>query len=299
MCVPLAMACQRRERFTVEVAALAGDTVSENAVLDLSRDEIQGAFRRAITAHGGFRLAAADQKPSGDAIQLALELPFTRFIQRDAGAPPVAEVGARVLAIQRRGRGGGEYDGWGAGEVRLEGSAPPERRAAAREAFEAAVKAAVRAAHVQLVALGKSDDALISDLKSKDAAERDAAVRALADRGNTAVVPSLIARLGSEDPTILRRTIGQLVELRDARAVEPLIELSRGKDHGFVRELLYAVGALGGAEAEAYLDTVAAGHDQPAVRRAAAEALGELRARAEGRLGPTGATAEHREGDAE
>lgn len=270
----------------MERVELAGDTASDNAVLELPTAEIQEVFRRAVVSHGGFELRGAQgSPPKGETTRLALDLQFTRFIQREAAAPPEAEVGARVLVRRGKGSSAREYDGWGLGTVPLEGSAPEQRRKAAHAALEQGVKGAVEAAHLQLVALGKRDEALVADLKSPRGAVRDAAVRVLSERGNTAAVPALIARLDSEDPVVVRRTIGELVELRDRRAVEPLIELARGKAHGFVREVLYAVGSLGGEEAEAYLDTVAAGHDEPAVRKAAAEALAELRATAEGRLG--------------
>jgi hypothetical protein len=69
--------------------------------------------------------------------------------------------------------------------------------------------------------------------------------------------------------------------------VPELIEISRGKDPGFLRELVYALGAIGGEEAEAYLYTMAQGHDQPAVRDAARQALEEMERHGR-RSGPSG-----------
>ena len=65
--------------------------------------------------------------------------------------------------------------------------------------------------------------------------------------------------------------------MKERRAVPDLIDLSRGKDLGFLREIIYALGALGGEEATAYLYTVAQGHDQPAIQEAAQQALDETR----------------------
>jgi HEAT repeat protein len=45
----------------------------------------------------------------------------------------------------------------------------------------------------------------------------------------------------------------------------------------FQREVVFAVGAIGGDDAEAYLDLVASGSDDPLLRASAAQALLELR----------------------
>jgi HEAT repeat protein len=119
---------------------------------------------------------------------------------------------------------------------------------------------------------------------------RELAIAVLAERRDPAVVPALLGRLQSEDVTVVRRTIGQLVEIGDDRASIALIDLSRGKDLGFQRELLFALGSLGGEEAEAYLFTVAQGHDQPAIRAVAAQALEELK----NRRAPAGTRAEEK-----
>jgi len=85
-----------------------------------------------------------------------------------------------------------------------------------------------------------------------------------------------VEELRGDDPLEVRRAIGGLVELQAREAVPELIEISRGKDPGFLRELVYALGAIGGDEAQAYLYTMSQGHDQPAVRDAARQALEEM-----------------------
>jgi hypothetical protein len=61
--------------------------------------------------------------------------------------------------------------------------------------------------------------------------------------------------------------------MRARSAVPVLIDLARGRDMGFLQEIVFAVGEIGGPEAEAYLFTVAQGHDQPAIQAAARQAL--------------------------
>jgi HEAT repeat protein len=60
-------------------------------------------------------------------------------------------------------------------------------------------------------------------------------------------------------------------------AVPPLIEAARGKDATFEREVVFALGEIGGDEAEAYLFTLAQGHDDPIVRASAERALEDLK----------------------
>ena len=82
-------------------------------------------------------------------------------------------------------------------------------------------------------------------------------------RRNRAAIPALVERLKGDDPLEVRRAIGGLVELQAREAVPELIEISRGKDPGFLRELVYALGAIGGDEA-AGLPV----HDVPGARSA-------------------------------
>jgi hypothetical protein len=66
------------------------------------------------------------------------------------------------------------------------------------------------------------------------------------------------------------------VEMRARGAIPALIDLTKGHDAGFLQEVVFAIGEIGGAEAEAYLYTVAQGHDLPAVQAAAQQALDTL-----------------------
>ena len=132
------------------------------------------------------------------------------------------------------------------------------------------------AAVLHLGAVERPNDALVEDLRAKDPRVREYALRVLADRRHPEAAPLLIERLQDGDPVAVRRAIGALVEMRTPEAVSALIELARGKELGFVAEILFALGEIGGEEAEAYLYTVAQGHDQPALRAAAQDALETL-----------------------
>jgi len=162
------------------------------------------------------------------------------------------------------------------------GGPDPEARLQAFEsALNGALFEAATALSWQVEARKKSDADLQHDLSATDARVRDYAVRALAERRNPAAVPLLLARLDDESPEVVRRAMGALVAIGDTRAVRPLIELTRKRPPQFVAEVLYAIGSLGGTEAEAFLYTLESGSPEEEVRRAAHEALGDLRRRRE------------------
>lgn len=123
------------------------------------------------------------------------------------------------------------------------------------------------------------DDAVVKKLSDTDAPVRSAAMQLLARRRHPAVVPALIERLKIDDLGVLRRTVGLLVEIKDPSAVPAIIDASRAKNAVVQREIVFAIAAIGGDEAEAYLDVVASGHDDPLVRSSAEKALAELKSR--------------------
>lgn len=152
--------------------------------------------------------------------------------------------------------------------------------AALHLAIAGASRKAASALALGLAEVGKPDAELIRDLEAGDARLRDHAVRVLAARKSPAAVPALVARLRDPDPEVVERAVGALAEIRDPRAVEPLIELTQRREGPFVAQLVRIIGDIGGSEAEAFLGTLAAGHPEAVVRDAAREALDEARRRA-------------------
>ena len=167
------------------------------------------------------------------------------------------------------------------GEARRPTNADDSLDPAARHiAFDAAVDAAmleaVLALRDQIDARRKTDDQLIADLDARDVRQRDYAIRVLADRRSPAAVPQLIARLEDPNPEVARRAAGALIAIGDRRAVGPLIEMTRRRRGDDVGPILYAIGSLGGPEAEAYLFTLESGSPDEDVRRAAQGAYSDL-----------------------
>jgi hypothetical protein len=153
---------------------------------------------------------------------------------------------------------------------------PAARHAAFDAALDAALQEAVIALKDQIEARRKGDAELIADLSSPSARVRDYAIRVLADRRRPAAVPQLIARLQDENPEVARRAAGALIAIGDRRAVRPLIEMTHKRRPDDVGPILYAIGSLGGPEAEAFLFTLESGSPDEEIRRAAKGAYLDL-----------------------
>ncbi len=273
-------ACRSREpSFPVERVTLEGATVEDNALLGWSASDIQALFADQLRQSRRFELledGKEKERRVEGAWTLSLELPFTREALKDGSAVSVAEVGA-TLALERRGEEAVQhYQVVGLGEVRVEGKDAESRRKALREALRRALTQVTEAAVLQLKATERPDGALQQDLLSKDERVREFALRVLAERRHPAAAPLLISQLQDESPEEVRRAIGVLAEMKARAAVPVLIDLMKDREIGFAQEVVYAIGEIGGSEAEAYLFTVAQGHDQPDVQAAAQQALDTL-----------------------
>ena len=145
---------------------------------------------------------------------------------------------------------------------------------------ECAVGQAVRAL-VDKQAVRRGDEAAVMmALESSDPSLRQVALGVIAERQMRSAVPRLLELLKSKDELTRDGAIGALVALREPRAVPVLTELAEFRDLDLMRRVIDAIGAIGGDEARAYLELVASGHDVPAVRDLAADALRRLLRRA-------------------
>jgi hypothetical protein len=292
----LLAACSRGKGPPINVSRItvSESTLADNPALGMTALDFRDRLVRALDRTGRFTPlaktapgkdahgeSAAREKLKGS-WRCRAELAFTRESDEplpDGGTPlRRAEVGVGLQLAQLESEVGQLHtDATG---VRFFNPAVPTSR---KVAFRAALDAALEIAAAQLVVLidasGKSDDALIADLQSPDGGVRDAAVRQLADRRNPAAVPALIDRLKDSDRQVVLRAMGALEELRDQRAVRPLIDLTERQDPAFVAQVVYVIGAIGGADAEAFLYTLQNGSPDAQVRVAATEAGAELRRR--------------------
>ena len=252
----------------VESVVVSEANLAANPELGLSPDRAQLSLQGALEGSGKFSLGS---RAGG---RIRLEVDHARRLV--GGEREAAEV---MVWLELSPEGDGERmlaEGIGRKSTG-EGVGADLRAAAFEGALRAAVTEAALALAYQIEARKKPDLELVRDLSAPDVRLRDYAVRALADRRNPVAVPSLIARLGDESPSVVIRSIGALVAIGDRRAVRPLIELSRKRSPQVVSQILYALGSLGGAEAESFLYTLESGAAEEEVRRAAAEAFADLR----------------------
>jgi hypothetical protein len=279
ICVVLLGACRSQApRYPVAPVEISGTTVRDNALLGLAPEGVATLLTEALKTSGRFE-PVGDEAPSEQQRpwRLTLDVPFTREVLKDGDPRSYAEVGATLTLERFGGNLPQQYEVVGLGEAPVLKDSPTGRQEAMGTALRSALRQVTDAAVLQLAALERTDDALVQDLRAEDSRLREVALRTLAERQHPAAAPLLIERLkDATDADAQRKTMGALVEMKARVAVPVLIDLARGRDLGFVQEIVFAVGEIGGPEAEAYLYTVAQGHDAPAVQAAAQQALDTL-----------------------
>jgi hypothetical protein len=266
--------CSRRPEPCVltGVTVVQGDGASRLEALGLDRDELRALALRAFGRTDGF------QVPSGEPPRGARRCRGGVSIldaQLSVKGTALAEVLLRLVVTP------GEDADAISETVRSAVAVEPGEAALAafRRAIEGGAARAASGLALALTEAQKPDGLVIQDLESGNPRLRDLAVRVLADRKNAAAVPALLARLQDPDPEVADRAVGALAQIGDPRAVGPIIDLARRREGPFVAQMVRIVGDIGGAEAEAYLETMMAGHPDPAVARAAREALRDARRR--------------------
>ena len=274
----LLAACNRPPRHTLASIAVEGETVVDNPALGLDAQAVRERLLLKLRESGRFteppQTAAAEK-----GARLTLELGYTREAARKPREGTWAETGAR-LDVETPLEDGSLHDEVvGVGEAPLSGDSLEARRAALQRSLDAALEQLVASADLLLRARARTDAELAAQLKDPDGRVAEFALRVLSERKSPLAVEALLERLRVPDAVQVRRAMGALVEMREARAVPVLIDLGRHRDPAFLKEIVFALGEIGGEEAEAWLFTVSQGHDVAAVREAASQALGDLRAR--------------------
>ncbi|HYQ81891.1 MAG TPA: HEAT repeat domain-containing protein, partial [Anaeromyxobacteraceae bacterium] len=274
-----AAGCHKPERCAVIGVTLgAGLPERQMEEMGLDGEALRRTALEALRQSGGFAVPEGEPPSSGPRCRATVALLEARLVARPAPeGPPESAVTRMEVALEMQvdpagGEGFGEAARWG--EPIRSGERP---EAALRRAVSGAAAKVAAALALGMTESRKPDAEVIRDLDSGDPRLRDYAVRVLADRRNPAAVPRLVLRLKDPDPDVVDRAVGALGQIRDPRAVVPLIELTYRREPPFVAQLARIIGDIGGPEAEAFLATLASGHADPSVRRAAREALDDLR----------------------
>ncbi|MFZ5445789.1 MAG: HEAT repeat domain-containing protein [Myxococcota bacterium] len=271
--VLLTIACSRSPQPWIE--RLEVDAFEGGEVISLSDQQLRSQLIAQLE-RSRFKLALDDRKPPAEVkawrVKLAAGLTEPDLEKHTAAV-------AVVLELRQQGSSGSFTIDRRRQVKPPAGHDVEAMQAAIRDTFEQALAQAVREAAAGLSLADASSATLHEKLKDGDPAVRQAALRLLVARHDKAALPALLAQLTGDDLDVLRAVMGQLVELRAPEAVNPLIETATRRGPVFQREVIFAIGAIGGPDAEAYLDLVATGHDDPLIRASAEQALSELRAR--------------------
>ena len=278
LCALVVCGCKRETKTVLAKVDVDAEELLKESALGWFPGELNGRIAAAMGANGLPVVKEGQSAPSGAQVlkgRLSLESEITQA----RNATP-AEV-AVAAVLQLKGPELGTLDSVSAHkEVPLKGPGPEDRREATVHAVEAVLDEIAAEAGALVRASNQKDAELEKALTSPEARTRLFAMKVLADRKNPAAVPPLLEQLKSDDLDVVRSAIGALVELKDPRAVPAMIDASHARDNLFQREVVFALGAIGGEEAQAYLFTMAQGHDEPVIRASAQQALDELKAKA-------------------
>ncbi len=257
-----------------------------DALLGLSSAEMEGRTGTALSSTGKLFVLPADRRPIEQRPppwRARLDVLYVRALPPSLeGGPGVADVAVRIGLWRSS---GDKLRAEGRGQSELPAGDAASRQNRFRLAFDAALAEATGQLAAELDAATKPDAELIQDLESSEPIIRDFAMRVLADRKSTDAIPGLIARLREDDRELQLRAVGALVAIGDPAAALALIDTSTQRDPAFVIQVVYALGEIGGDDAEAYLFTASTGHPDAAVRSAATQALRALQTQ---RIAPIG-----------
>ncbi len=169
--------------------------------------------------------------------------------------------------------------GWAAGApVKRSGRASAllasgDRVAGWRSAFKGAIREAARSVALDIQAQRRGTETLTAELTDADPGVRERALRSLAARRATASAKAVAGCVHDPDPGVARAAIDALVAFRDPATALSLIGAAQAGDAATTLRLIPVLQDLGGADVVGYLLTLEAGHADPAVREAAAQAL--------------------------
>ncbi len=269
-CLVAASGCKSGARPQVEKVAL--DSLEGLDVLGMTRAQVQESIEGALD-HARFeRLPEGAPAASGSR-------PWRLIFSVRAEEPDAEQADRLVVAVSvsLHQKGGSEsWESRARGEGRAKSGLVEDVQAASREALGQAVRRAVEDGGALATASGLDEAALVALAGGADLVKREAAAQVLARRGNRAALPVLKGRLQATDDEDVLRAVGLLVELKDPSVVPAIIDAARGRKPAVQQAVVFALAEIGGEDAEAYLFTLAQGHEDPVIRASAERALEQL-----------------------
>lgn len=260
------------------------DQVSKGEGVVLPKAALESGALTAMRAWPDFAFRAAQAEETGWQLDLRVQMATQRIADPESGAI-TAEKLHRGVGVQLRLHPLDKAD-----DARPEVSAYvlSTRDEAASVPYADLAEAAVVAAGVRLQEVMDlswgPESAVVEALADKVQWRRSIGVQVAGQRRIKAAVPAImtLVRAENEDPELVIKGVGALVAIRDPAGAAAIIDACRRKSSPYLVQMVFALGALGGRDAQGYLFTVQSGHPDPAVRAAAVSALQEL----EGRTSP-------------
>lgn len=257
-----ALGCQRDEAVFVN-KIMPPEVLPMGLASEVALEPVQQALQQA-----GFVMSSGSKRNSIAKVELL------RLVSADSRTADRWQMRLFLAPREINGEGGLAVPMEGAGEVNATEAVP------SRSELEAAAALAASELAAERKLMLRPHDEIARALQSDSKRLRDFAIRVAGMRRQKALVEPLTQRLQTEtEGDLVLRIVGALVQIGDERAVGPLVELTKKRHPVFVNQIVFAVASIGGAEAEAYLDTMAQGHPSEHVRQAAKEALSELLSR--------------------
>lgn len=259
-------ACKKAARPALDNLEVVGPDRAVLESLGLRTDDVRDRLRAALTRKEAFAAAPSAKNEKGWRAVFEFDLLET--------TEPARVLVRGTLALKRPDDGRYELDC--AVDQPLSYADVDGRREALRQALDGVLAECAEEAAEQVKVQGKGLAELVAQVDAGTPAAQSAALRVLVEQHRPQALPGLVAQLNSNEPMVVRRAIGSLVELKETRAAGALIDALKAKDPQFQREIVFALAAIGGDEAEAFLYTVAQGHEDPGLRAAAQAGLDEI-----------------------
>jgi hypothetical protein len=271
-------ACQRRESVDVRAPLFLGSeeewSFSTHPELSLSPEQLRSLTARLFESTGRFLIVSS--ATASDAARCNVRILSVDSQAVPDAAPEQATVQVRVRLEYL------QHTGEDLNPLLATATATSRgvRDQAGAAATETALARAVQQISFELQASSKTDDELVADLHSPESFRSAAALEHLAARRHPAAFAPLIKQLQQDDAEVSLRALSALVSYDDPRAVRSIVDEAERRDFPFFIEALYALGSIGGEDAEAYLFTVQSGHADPRAQATATEALNLVHRRA-------------------
>ncbi|HND09078.1 MAG TPA: HEAT repeat domain-containing protein [Pseudomonadota bacterium] len=299
LCLGVCVGCKRPEPtpatlpmrvVDIQIASQTdGSAAQQKAPTELDRDMLLAAAIEGLrSADVAVALAPAEREPGDFVLQIELGLVYSAGTESKPKPPLLRALTAGLLRTRRGGDAMGDDKTPQPELTRLQHLAVAEQSGKTTSptglVWSDLARRAVRdtshslGAQLRLCGVKTSELTKLANDNSKEPDLRGVALRLLAMRKDQGAQKLVMAVLKDrQSPSALRdQAIGALVELGDPKSVRPLLDSTEFRDRSELGKVLEAAAALGGDEAQRYLEFVAQSHSDAQIRDEAKTALGHL-----------------------